>query len=142
MKIDYDLPNNPIEISTDSTIGSDDSVFLQTVDAQDNYAGGVYIRFSSSGSYTVNGCINNYVDFSTNLPDTTNKVWRITITKDAGTRLVIHCNDIEMLDITASDSVCTNLSWRSYFDRDIVKIYFASDDKATDKYRPYKAKGD
>ena len=139
MHIDYDLPNNPIEISTDSTIGSGDSVYLETLDAQDKYAGGVHISFSSSGIYDVNGCLDRiYVDFSTYLPDTTNKVWRITITKDAGTRLVIHCNDIEMLDITASDSVCTNSIWRSYFDRDMVKIYFDSNDKATDKYRPYK----
>ena len=138
MHIDYDLPNNPIEISTDSTIGSYDIMFLETVDAQSTYAGGIYIMFSSSGSYLFNVCKDDWVPFPTNPPDTTNKVWRITITKDAGTRLVIHCNDIEMLDITASDSVCENGDWRTYLDRDMVKIVFTIIDKATDKYRPYK----
>ena len=138
MKIDYDLPNNPIEISTDSTLGSDDYTYLKTYDAHGNYAGGVLIWFPSSVRYRFDGCFLNNVDFSANLPATTNKVWRITITKDAGTRLVIHCNDIEMLGITASDSVCDDPNWRTYYDRDMVKMYFDSNDKATDKYRPYK----
>ena len=137
MNIDYDLPNNPIEISTDSTLGRNDLMYLGTRDAQDNYAGGILI-YPSSVSYLFDGCLQNYVDFSANLPDTTNKVWRITFTKDAGTRLVIHCNDIEMLDITASDSVCDRTEWKSFYDREMVKINFFSGDTATDKYRPYK----
>ena len=139
MSLDY-LSNNPIEISTDSTLGSGDFMFLGTRDAQGTYAGGVYIKFTPSVRYQFNGCTENYLLFPTNLPDATNmnKVWRITFTKDAATRLVIHCDDIEMLDITASDSVCTDPAWRSYDDRDTVKIYFGKGFKATDKYRPYK----
>ena len=113
-------------------------MYLETYDAQDNYAGGIIIKFLSSVRYLFDGCFTNYVDISANLPDTTNKVWRITFTKDAGTRLVIHCNDIEILDTTASDSVCDHPNWKSFFDREMVEIHFVSGDKATDKYRPYK----
>ena len=113
-------------------------MYLVPRNAQGETAGGIIINFFSSVSYQFNGCFTTYVAFSANLPDTTNKVWRITFTKDAGTRLVIHCNDIEMLDITASDSVCDYPDWKLYYGRKMVKLNFYGLDTATDKYRPYK----
>ena len=63
------------------------------------------------------------------------KVWRITVDKNSGIRVVIHCNDQEVVNILTSSTTCSNDAW-NVWSRDIAKIMFHSDqDTASDHYR-------
>ncbi len=49
---------------------------------------------------------------------------------------MIHCNDVEVLDILLSSTTCSHGSWSGVWNRDVTKIKFYSDrDTASDNYR-------
>ena len=109
--------------------------------SQGYYAARVYLYFTSTPQYEIYRCNSDKNDFSTSLPAADDKVWRITKTTTSGIRLQIHCNDVEVLDILISDTTCSDGFWGRYWPRDVEKIYFPSDDTASDYYRPYLGPG-
>ena len=131
--INFDLETTSLEIKTGS--GFEQSVFFYT--AQEDYVGGVAIRFSPSPQYYIYDC--TWTDFPTQLPSASVKVWRITKTRTSGIRLRIQCNEKEVLNILMSDSTCSYSNWRRDWTSDNIKIYFTSSDTASDFYRPYSA---
>ena len=98
-------------------------------------AGGVTLHFTSPPQYELKYCIYSRSNFPTDLPTEVEKVWRISLTKTSGIRLVIHCNEVEVLNILMSYSTCSDSSWNNYWDRDVEKIRFDSLDSASDYYR-------
>ena len=82
-------------------------------------------------------CVTSYTYFPTNPPADVNKIWRISVTRNSGIRLQIHCNDVEVLNILMSNTTCDDITWSAYWNRDIKKIYFDGGENATDYYRPY-----
>ena len=65
-----------------------------------------------------------------NLPDSLNKEWTISKTKEA---LTILCNGVEVLNMVYDevDVYCTRI-----WSRDVTKIKFKNDDRASEKWRP------
>ncbi|XP_063690504.1 coadhesin-like [Bolinopsis microptera] len=51
-------------------------------------------------------------------------------------KLVVHCNDIEVLNTLISESTCGYSYWKTKWTRNVGKIAFASNDNAADFYRP------
>ncbi|KAL5248076.1 hypothetical protein ACHWQZ_G017302 [Mnemiopsis leidyi] len=137
VKPEIDLETTPLEIKTDSAVGSGDKVFVLFYTSQGDYAGGVYLRFTSTLQFCIYRCCTTWTNFPTNPPADVNKVWRISVTKTSGIRLQIHCNDVEVLNILISDTICSSSDWSTYWNRDIEKMYFTNDDTASDYYRPY-----
>ena len=149
-KIDFDLENTPLEIKTDSVTGSSDKVIVYFY-GEDHfndsgysltYAGGVKIIFESTLKYSLVDC-SLYTDHIFPITPTTdvNKVWRITLTKtNSGTtttRLVIHCNDKEVLNLVLSNTVCSS-DQLAIWNRDVTKIEFPfNSNPASDFYRAY-----
>jgi hypothetical protein len=134
VKIDFDLKTTSLEIKTDSTIGSGDHVYVVFHTSQGSWAGLVDIRFTSPPQYYLGWCT-SWTNFPVNLPTATHKIWRITKTRTSGIRLVIHCNDVEVLNFLISDSTCGSTSW-STWNRTVTEIYFDSRwDTASDSYR-------
>ena len=136
--IDYDLEGTPLEIKTDSELGSNEYVFVYLYSAGGDKTGYVYLYFSSAMQYQL-----GYCTYTTNLPtappSTANKVWRITLTRSSGVRVQIHCNGVEVLNLLLSDRTCGYSSWSTTWNRDVEKIWFHSRwDTASDKYRPGK----
>ena len=119
-------------------MGSYENVYLYFKDAQDDWAGGVQIYFSSPPRYYLVYC-SPYINFPTTLPSATEKIWRITLDKSEGIRVKIHCNGVEVANVLLSDQVCTNYGSRyyNYWSRDVTQLYFSSGDRASDYYRPY-----
>ena len=121
-------------------MGSYENVYLYFKDAQDDWAGGVQIYFSSPPRYYLVYC-SPYINFPTTLPSATEKIWRITLEKRAGIRVKIHCNGVEVANVLLSDQVCYgsywSYYWSSYWNRDVTQLYFSSIDRASDYYRPY-----
>ena len=63
-------------------------------------------------------------DFPVSLPTEVEKVWRITLNRNSGIRLLIHCNNVEVVNILMSDSTCYYSSWSNYWSRTVGKIWF------------------
>ena len=139
VKPDIDLETTPLEIKTDSAVGSGDYVYVYFYTSQGHEAGKVYLRFTSTLQYRIYGC-STWTNVTTNPPADVNKVWKISVTRTSGIRLQIHCNDVEVLNILISDTTCISSSWSTYWSRDIEKIFFAPEDSASDFYRSYSGK--
>ena len=134
MWIDLKTSDPTLEIKTDSTIGSDDVIDLRFYTSQQERAGGIKISFETTHVVTIHWCTRGGTNFVTSLPPDINKVWRIT--QVSGTRVRIHCNELEVLDFTLSDNNCRNEEWQQFWKGDVRKMAF-SRGIAADFYRPY-----
>ena len=134
--MDYRLEETPLEIKTDSELGSGESLRIFFAAGNKKYAGGFRILFQSKPKYYIPGCTKKYVNFPVELPSATIKFWRMTINRTPeDVQLVIHCNEQEALNLQLSD-VCTRKIWRKYWvPSRFIRFYKA--DTASDMYRPY-----
>ena len=139
--IETDLENSPLEIKTDSSLGSDETVDVLFYNSDGDIAGEVILYFTSTPQYELMGCTSRTY-FSTALPTDTNKVWRITLTKTSGIRLVIHCNEMEVLNVLMSDSTCNDSYWKYFWSGNVKKTRFKSSDTASDYHRLYEGKNE
>ena len=136
--IDYDLENSPLEIKTDTTKGTNVFLIVWFLTAANEDVGGIWIDFTDlryfiwfcSGPHT-----SSYSDLDTEPPAEDNKTWRISLDRSSGIRILIHCNDIEVLDFVMSDTTCTNSFWKTYWSRNVDKMEFKSHDAASDFYK-------
>ena len=135
MKIERDLESTPLEIRTDSVLGSYNQVYVDFYSAGGDAAGGVKIYFFSPPQYFLRWCIGD-TNFPTRLPSEIKKVWRITLNRTADIRLVIHCNEKEVVNRLISDEECETSAWKGYWNIEVAKIMFHRDDSASDGYRP------
>ena len=61
------------------------------------------------------------------------QIWTITHnTKELSE--VIHCNEVEVLNVLISDIVCTRSGWRTYWERKPTQIQLPSYDTASGSY--------
>ena len=135
VKIEWDLESTPLMVRTNSVLGSDERVTVFFYSVEGEPAGGVYLDFKSTLQYFLEWCFTVWTNLPVTLPSAADKVWRITLTRTASVRLVIHCNDVEVLNILLL-STCSSSTWSTYWSRDVTKIEFRSSDKASDYYRP------
>lgn len=142
MKIDLDLENSSLEIKTDSKRGSAEKVIVTFFSPEGVRAGGITLSFKWVITYRIKKCFDNQVGFPIEIPTETNKVWRITLSRtvELERRVIIHCNEVKVLDIVLTETLCEQNDWRSHWERDVAKIAFDSADegvrdKASDFYR-------
>ena len=135
--IDFNLEQYSLVLKTDSTLGSDDLADVRLYTSQGVYAGGLYLLFYSTPQYYISHCNLVPTNFPTNLPPDNDKVWRVTLTRTSGIRLVVHCNEEEVVNYLMSDSTCDISAWSTiYWRREVGTIRFRSDDTASDYYQP------
>ena len=104
-----------------------------------NYAAGVNLYFTSPPRYNLLDCSTSRTKFPTALPTETDKIWTMTLSRISGIRLIIHCNNKEVLNVVLSDTTCGESDWSEKWSRDVEKIKFDSTfDTASDYYRPGK----
>ena len=132
--IDFNLEQYSLNIKTDSTIGSNDKVVLRLYTSLEDWVGALFLYFRSPPQYYIGSCSWDDTNFPTNLPPAKDKVWRVTLTRTSGIRLVIHCNEVEVLNTLMSDSTCGRSGWSTYWSREVAKIMFYSHDTASDYY--------
>ena len=136
--ITLDLENTPLEIRTNSTIGSGDKVVVRLYTTQREYAGAVWIYFTPTPQCYLSDC-SYRTNFHSNLSSEVDKIWRITLDRSAGMiRLLIHCNGVEVVNILMSDDTCSGSRWRNIWSRDVEYIDFSGYDTASDYYRAAK----
>ena len=140
MKIDFNLENFPLQIKTDSEVGSDEESRVRFYDSQEDLIGGIYLYFESTPQYYISYCSSSHVDIP-NLPSETEKVWTITFTRTSDVvTLVVHCNEVEVINVVISDSICKSGFAATHWSRKPAsKILFLSEgdkkDTASDYYR-------
>jgi hypothetical protein len=107
--------------------------------AEGDEVGSVKIQLKSKVKYYLNYCTTSYPVLPTQPPSTADKIWRITLTRTAGVRLKITCNGIEVLSILMSDNTCSRINdWSTRWTKDVGKIMFDNNDKASDYFKPGK----
>ena len=136
MLIDFNLEQYSLNITTDSTIGSNNKVAVQLYTSQEDWVGALKLYFFSTPQYLIRPCSSGNTNFPTNLPSDNDKVWRVTLTRTSSIRLVVHCNEEEVLNILMSDSTCDVSNWSTNWSREVAKIMFLSGDTASDYYQP------
>ena len=130
---EWDLESTPLEIKTDSVLGSTDKVAVVLLSGN-AYTGVIYLFFTSPQQYHLSWCTVGNYNLHVNPPSDNEKIWRISLTRTAGVRLVIHCNEVEVLNTLLSQE-CRYTFWSTVWNRDVKKISFRSSDTASDYYR-------
>ncbi|XP_063692489.1 uncharacterized protein LOC134824512 [Bolinopsis microptera] len=138
-KIEFDLERTPLQIKT---IQGEDVVSVWFYDESETTAGRIFLRdlTSSSGSlsppeYEIYDCMptQNFPDHFV-LPINSDNVWTIT-KKSPGPRITVQCNEVTVVDVTLSE-MCTTSYWKPAWSKNVAKIEFRSNDKASKYYRP------
>eukprot|EP00116_Pleurobrachia_bachei_P010453 sb/3470715/ len=102
----WDLEETSLQIKTNSTLGSDDMIWVRMYDKDGGYISIVGVKFSSTMQYWIHACTSNYTHLPVQPPEEVDKIWEIEKTDTA---LIITCNDVEVLDYqfaNSSDSRC------------------------------------
>ena len=134
----------PLEIKTESELGSGDEVAVEFYSLNGGRAGGIRFLFDADAiRYNLEQCGRNdqWTEYPTNVPSDRSKVWRIYLDRTSGVTVVLNCNDVEVLRIKLSDKVCKvkhsrkNI-WRAFWSETVEDILFSeAHDKASDFYR-------
>ena len=132
--LDSDLETSPLEIRTDSSLGSDEKVEVAFYTSVLEWVVSIKIFFTSIPQFQLSVCT-EIENFPTNLPSETVKDWKITLTRTPVIRLVIHCNEVEVLNFVPSDSTCNNNQWNTHWKQDVGKMSFFQVDTASDYYK-------
>ena len=98
--------------------------------------GEFWLTFGSPPQYKLTRCTGD-INFPTDLPSERDKVLTISLTRNSGEiRVVVHCNNKEVVNVVLSDIVCTKFDqWNTYWSRDVEKMRFDFQDTASDFYR-------
>ena len=104
--------------------------------ASGSYAGAILLYFSSSPEYSISKCTSK-TNFPTDLPSEMDKFWTISLKRTSSEiRVVVNCNNEEVLNVVLSDTVCSESDWNTDWSRDVEKIQFSPTvDTASDYYR-------
>ncbi|KAL5265426.1 hypothetical protein ACHWQZ_G006215 [Mnemiopsis leidyi] len=161
----YHLERTPLEVRTDSELGSNDRTTIFFSNSQGHYAGGINLWFGTTVRVWIYDCSSNSsIDLPVELLGTdVDRTWRIALkrgpgmirhqeetgeggekgvsknkgeTLDPEVRLLILCNEVEVLNLLLSSNVCGDSSWRIDYSRTVEEIEFEVYDSASDYFRP------
>ena len=134
--INNDLETSPLLIKTNSELGSLELVKVIFYAENTAQAGGISIHFLANPKFFIHSC-KSWSVFQAALPIAIMKEWKISLIKNAAEdlyRVIIHCNDKEVLSYDMSDSTCTSTGW-VVWKTDIEKMKFKlNEDNASDFY--------
>jgi len=130
--IHHDLQASPIQIQTDSMVGSSEKIAIGFQTANwGAYLGFIRLIFTDPPTYLIHDCIayGNLPVFL-NLPTEVQKTWTISKTS---TYWKIDCNNQEVLLYLFASS--SNTKCVTQYSRDVGIVTIKSSDTASDKYR-------
>ena len=140
--IDVDLDVSPVQIQTNSAVGSDDLLWVRFLPPLDDgkdpglspgispgISPSIRIRFSDPPTYSQGFCDK---DEEFTMPEGPDRVWMIS--KD-NNNIKLSCNGRVIFDDDYSTS--NDIDCRESWSQDFVLMQFQSTDTASDSYRPY-----
>ena len=132
--LDFDLDSTPLELMTDGADGSGKEVHVMFFNQNSgNNAGQIKLFFNSPPQFEIVHCTVGRLSFSKTPPSGSGRIWRIT--KTYGKQLLLHCNDVLVVEIPFSS--CPH-EYNDTWKQDVtVMAFHARDDTASQYYRPY-----
>ena len=139
--IEFDIESTPLQVFTNSEIGSGDVMWVQFANIQETGIVGFVVKFDSNPFYSIGQCLENVRIPLNQLGTDKDRIW--TIEKDSNTRVKLYCNGAEIADIDtqASDKPKCGQFWAV----DFAGIRFIAGthddhlkDTASDFFRKYK----
>ena len=136
--IEFDLESTPLQVRTDSEIGSGDLMWIQFADLGESSGkgGGISLHFDSQPKYDLGYCESRVHIPVNKLGTDKNRTWTM---KKENTRMKLFCNGVEIFDIETQTS--TKSECRTHWSFDCGKMRFRSTstepDTASDFYRKY-----
>ena len=127
--IDISLDVTPVQVQTDSAVGSGDILWVRFVEHSTDNGPGVQIIFSDPPTYSLGYCAHNY-EFT--MPAGPERVWKIS--KEDG-RIKLVSNGDVIFDIDYSTS--TNDLCKYYWSLDFGQMKFQGGDTASVSYTVY-----
>ena len=131
-RIAWDLEGSPLQIKTDSTLGSGDVIQIAVWAADNSYMTFISLNFSDPMQYYLQYCTHDLKDLPVQPPVEVDKVWTFTKTDTA---FIIKCNEVEVLNYLYSDAFNSACGTEARYGGDIVEMGFAGADTASDFYR-------
>ena len=133
--IDFDIESTPLQIQTDSVLGSGDVMWIRFVELNSDTGPGITIKFSDPAYYAIGRC----GDETFTLPGTEKyRVW--TFTKQDNT-LQLLCNGVEIYSLNYLESGASD-ECKTMWSKDFGRMIFSSSsaenglvDNASDFYR-------
>ena len=130
MTIPWDLEGTPLQIKTDSVLGSGEKMRVNVYDKNGTFITGVGMRFSSTIQFAISHCTTGWTDLPEQPQADVDKIWTITKTE---TSIIISCYSVDVLNYQfadSSDSDCV-AKWGGNV---VDQIMFKDDDTASDFY--------
>ena len=128
----HDLENTPLRIKTDTdTDYIEEKIWVTLFDSNNAVMGEIIIYLRKNPLYHIINCMSSYENIAASIPSEINKVW--TILKQQGPTLTVKCNDEIILELSMS-STCDVNGWESNWRKEVTKIMFSYDDRASDYY--------
>ena len=138
--IEFDLESTPLQIFTNSEIGSGDFMWVRFANSQKAGKIGLQLAFDSKLTYNIGKCENKEIP-AEKLGTDRNRIWTI---KKVGTKVILYCNGelIVELETEASKNEDCRILWAIDFAG--IKFHDGSNDglrkdTASDYFRRYKA---
>ena len=132
MSIPWDLESTPLQITTNSKLGSSEQILVDVFDKDGSNIAYVEVKFLSTMKYFLRYCTDEKTKLPVQPPEERNKIWTIKKTKTA---LIITCNNVEVLNYRFDGSSFGNDCVRRW-DGDVVEeIEFSKLDDASHFYR-------
>eukprot|EP00116_Pleurobrachia_bachei_P001031 sb/3461293/ len=132
VKIPWNLERTPLQIKTNSTLGSDERVKFNMFTRDKRWSGLVDVRFTSPMQYWIGPCSTSWTDMPVQPPVKVEKIWTITKSETA---LIITCNDITVVNYLFTDSSRNSNKCVVNMGGDVVEhISFHENDTASDFY--------
>ena len=132
--LNYDLDDTPLEIKSSTSVGGRRIDVHFFTDGND-YAGAISIITQSTPTYYIYFCSSHYSASPASQPSANFEIWRITLTKTSGVRLVVQCNEVEVINILMSSSTCSGSYSGDTWTKDVNRISFSNVDTASYFYR-------
>ena len=135
-EINFDIRSTPLQIHTDSEIGSGDLIWAQFVDADGN-GRGISVYFNPSLRYEIGYCVENIEISLEKLGIDKNRIWTIEL---ENTRIKLYCNGMQIFDYDPQQSTDEKCRQQWSLESSILKFGQNTEemDTASDFYREFK----
>ena len=121
MNINFDLESNPLQVQTDSILGSGDTLWVRFVKLNTDDGPGITIHLTDPPSYDIGYCSQNNVF---EIPSGhTYRIWTIRKQGSTGT-IQLFCNGLEIFNFTYATSVSHQDSCKLMWSYDFEHIRF------------------
>ena len=109
--IPVSLETSYLHLKTSSSLGSGHKLEVQFFDEDQEFVSGITILFvSKTGKFQLDKCMKRSRPFDMSIPVEDNRLWSI---KKRGYRIIVSCNGLRVLDVTASSETCNDKKWNS-----------------------------